>query len=211
MAGDRKRGPFVVFEGIDGSGKSSQISRISLKLKAMGVQVCDTCEPTDGPIGSLIKQMMVGRIQGAHETIAALFVADRVDHLLNTTNGILFKINNGVCVISDRYYFSSYAYHSSYVDMDWVIAANSISANILRPDINIFIDTSPEICFERLSLNRFHLDIYENLEVLRAARKNYLIAIERLSDVENVAVVDGDGDAEEVEKKIWHIMERYYG
>ncbi|MBF0416337.1 MAG: dTMP kinase [Magnetococcales bacterium] len=205
-----KRGIFIAFEGIDGAGKSSQISLLSSKLIAEGIQIYDTFEPTNSPIGSVIRQMMSGRIQGAHETIAALFVADRVDHLLNSTNGILSKIERGVSVISDRYYFSSYAYHSAHIDMDWVISANSISANILRPDINLFIDVPPEVCIERLEKARFHFDIYENLAAIREVRKNYLNAFKKLQDHENIVIIDGNGEIQDIRSRIWHVVEPYF-
>ena len=91
MALERKRGIFIAFEGIDGSGKSTQVARLAKRLRSMDYKVYETFEPTDSPIGSLIHQIMIGRIQAGQETIASLFVADRVDHLLNDINGILKK------------------------------------------------------------------------------------------------------------------------
>ena len=201
---DKQKGIFIAFEGIDGSGKSTQLCRLANKLRKYGLSTYETFEPTDSPIGSLIHQIMTGRIKANHETIAALFVADRIDHILNDTNGILKKIEDGIIVLSDRYYFSSYAYHSPHVDMDWVIKANSISSSILKPDINIFIDLSPEICVERLKTERMHLELYENLNSMKQVRILYFEAIERLKHEENIIIIDGHSSPEEVEKLIWN-------
>src|SRR5438874_1862145 len=150
---------FIALEGIDGSGKSTQMKFLSEKLAGTGHKVYSTFEPTDGPVGSLIKNIMRGRIIADHRTIAGLFVADRLDHLLNEVNGIVKKLDEGYTVITDRYYFSSYAYHGTHMDMDWVIQANAMSAEILRPDINIFINVSPEISMHRINETRSMMDL----------------------------------------------------
>src|SRR5436305_1829730 len=134
-----KNNLFIALEGIDGSGKSTQLKRLSEKLTSTGHKVYATFEPTDGPIGSVIRNIFRGRMNADHKTIAGLFVADRLDHLLNEVNGIIKKLHEGYTVITDRYYFSSYAYHGTHMNMDWVIEANAMSAELLKPDINIFI------------------------------------------------------------------------
>src|SRR5262245_51231307 len=103
-----KKSLFIAFEGIDGSGKSTQVKLLSEKLKNEGHKVYSTYEPTDSPIGSVIRNIFKHRIEADEKTIAGLFVADRLDHLLNKTNGVLKKIEEGYTVITDRYYFSSY-------------------------------------------------------------------------------------------------------
>src|SRR5471030_3248312 len=149
-----KKNFFIAFEGIDGSGKSTQVKLLKEKLEATGLKVYVTCEPTDSPMGKMIREIFSHKIEADHRTIAALFVADRLDHLLNKTNGILKKLEEGYTVITDRYYFSSYAYQSPYMDLNWVIQANSLSADLLRPDLNIYIDISPELSIERLNKGR---------------------------------------------------------
>jgi dTMP kinase len=151
---------------------------------------------------------MRGRINADHKTIAGLFVADRLDHLLNEVNGIVKKLNDGHTVITDRYYFSSYAYHGTHMDMNWVIDANSMSAEILRPGINIFLDVSPEICIQRLSNNRNVIELYETLENLRNVRQKYLESFEKLKHEENILVIDGNRSPEVVSSDIWKEIER---
>ncbi len=200
---NKKKGRFIVFEGIDGTGKSTQIKLLADRLRKNGIPVYETREPTDSPIGSIIRQIMTGRLEGSHETIAGLFVADRLDHLQNKTNGILDKINSGITVLSDRYYFSSYAYHSTHVSMDWVIAANSLSAELLKPDMNVFLDVPPEKCIERINSGRSHIELYENLETLRAVRQNYLLAFEKLTKDEQITKINADKMVDQIEKDIW--------
>jgi dTMP kinase len=199
---------FIALEGIDGSGKSTQMKFLANKLTDIGYKVYSTFEPTDGPAGSLIKNIMRGRINADHRTIAGLFVADRLDHLLNEVNGIVKKLDEGYTIITDRYYFSSYAYHGTHMDMNWVIDANSMSAEILRPDINIFLDVSPEVCIERLNKNRNIMELYETFENLRNVRAKYLESFEKLKHEENIFITNGDRSPEVVSADICREIER---
>ena len=196
------KGRFIVFEGIDGSGKSTQIKNISKRLKAENLKVYTTFEPTDGPVGSLIRQMLSGEIATDQRTIASLFAADRTDHLTNQKNGIKQKVDQGEIVLCDRYYFSSYAYHAQYIDMEWVIHANSLNAEILKPDLTIFIDADPETCFKRIKLSRTDFEMYEQIDVMEKVRINYFKAFDRLKDREKIAVVDGNTTPKKVEDAI---------
>lgn len=199
-----KKGKFIAIEGIDGSGKSTQTHLLADRLKKEGVRVYPTFEPTDGPIGSLIRNIFSGRIDADHRTIAGLFVADRLDHILNTTNGILKKISEGYTVISDRYYFSSYAYQGAHMDMDWVIAANSQSAEILRPDLHVFIDVDPDLSMERMQKSRSSADMYETLDNLKRVRQNFFSAFEKQKE-EKVLIINGNRPLGEIHRDLWAI------
>lgn len=207
---EKKTGNFIVFEGIDGSGKSTQVQLLKNRLARMGVPFYATFEPTDSPIGSLIHQMMTGRIVSDNKVVAALFVADRLDHLLNPLNGVCAKIQDGISVISDRYYFSSYAYHSVDMPMDWVVAANSQSAELLRPSVTVFIDVDPEDAIRRIAKTRSQPELFETRERLISVRKKYFEAFEKLRDSENVLVVDGGRDPRAVEAEIWEKISAYF-
>jgi dTMP kinase len=127
-------------------------------------------------------------------------------HLLNKTNGILKKLEEGYTVITDRYYFSSYAYHGAHVDMDWVIEANAQSAALLRPDINIYIDITPETAMARLHTGRSSLELFETMENLTAVRNKYFEAFELLKDEEKVFITPGDRAAEVIAGDIWEAV-----
>jgi len=198
-----KKNFFIAFEGIDGSGKSTQVKLLKEKLEAAGLKVYTTCEPTESPMGKMIRDIFSHRIEADHRTIAALFVADRLDHLLNKTNGILKMLEDGYTVITDRYYLSSYAYQSPYMDLNWVIQANSLSAGLLRPDLNVYIDILPEISIERLNKGRTSIELYETLDNLKNVRDKYFEIIELLKDEEQVFVIDGNKNPEAIAIGIW--------
>ena len=199
---NKTKGKFIVFEGIDGSGKSTQIKKISKRLKTFDYKVHSTFEPTDGPIGSLIRQMLSGKLVTDQRTIASLFAADRTDHLVNKENGIRLKVDQGEIVLCDRYYFSSYAYHAQHMDMEWVIHANSLNAEILRPDVTIFIDVDPKVCFERIKNSRTNFEMYEKIDIMKKVRANYFKAFDALKGLETIAIVDGNDSMETVEDEI---------
>ncbi|MBU2631227.1 MAG: dTMP kinase, partial [Proteobacteria bacterium] len=153
---------------------------------------------------SLIRQMLTGEVSTDQRTIASLFAADRTDHLVNEKNGIRLKVDQGQIVLCDRYYFSSYAYHAQYIDMKWVIQANSLNAEILKPDLTLFIDVDPDICFERIQNNRTHFEMYEKIDILKQVRNNYFKAFEALKGLEKIAVIDGNSTMEIVEDAIFY-------
>ncbi len=198
------RGKFIVFEGIDGSGKSTQIELLTKCLQGRGVECRQTLEPTFGMVGEVLHDILSGKKVADPKVTASLFVADRLDHILNSKDGVLKSLNEGKTVICDRYYFSSYAYQSVEVPRDWVIAANRLAAESLRPDATIFIDISAETAMDRISKNRESTELYENRERLARVREGYFSAFELLRDEEKVFVVDGNRSidliAAEIEK-----------
>lgn len=203
-----KKDLFIALEGLDGSGKSTQVKLLAASMKKAGLKVYTTFEPTDSPIGSIIRNILKGRIEADHRTIAGLFVADRLDHLLNKTNGMLKKLEEGFSVITDRYYFSSYAYQGAHVPLDWVIGANALSADILKPDLNIYMDVSPETGIHRLHAGRSAMELYETTENLDLVRKKYAEAIELLKFKENILVIDGNRPPELIASEIWNVVSR---
>ena len=198
------RNLFIALEGIDGSGKSTQIKLLAEKLTAAGHKVYATFEPTDGMIGSVLRNILKGNIKADHRTIAGLFLADRLDHLLNEETGLQKKMREGYTVITDRYYFSSYAYHGTHMDMDWVIDANRMCTQILRPDLNIFVDVPPETCMQRINANRASTELFENLESLRSIKAKYQEAFDKLKDEEHIFITDGNREAAAIAADIYN-------
>jgi dTMP kinase len=205
-----KKNFFIAFEGIDGSGKSTQVKLLTDQLTAAGHKVYVTCEPSEGPIGKMIRDIFTHKMEADHKTIAGLFVADRLDHLLNKRDGILKKLEEGYTVLTDRYYFSSYAYQSPYMDLNWVINANSLSAELLRPDLNIYIDIPAEISVERLKKGRSSTELYETLENLQNVRNKYFEVMELLKDEEKVMVTDGNRSSELIAGEIWKKISKQF-
>jgi len=194
---------FIALEGIDGSGKSTQTKLLTERLTNQGHKVYSTFEPTNNHIGKLIRDILKGNTKADYRIIAGLFVADRLDHLLNEEYGIVKKLAEGYTVIMDRYYFSSYAYQGAHMDIDWVIQANAMSASILRPDVNIFIDVAPEISMQRLHANRDTIELFETLDNLKLVRSKYMEAFEKLKADENIFSVDGNRTPELIAGDIW--------
>ena len=206
-----KKNFFIAFEGLDGSGKSTQVKVLAEKLKGQGLKIYTTAEPTTSRIGQIIKDIFKHKMEADHRTIAALYAADRLDHLTNKTDGILKKIEEGYTVITDRYYFSSYAYHGTHMDINWVINANSLSADLLRPDLNIYIDISPEESMKRLNKGRAAIELYESIENLKKVKEKYFEAFELLRGMEKISVIDGNRSEKEISNDIWKEVSKLVG
>ena len=206
-----KKNFFIAFEGLDGSGKSTQVKLLAEKLKGQGLKIYTTAEPTTSRIGQIIKDIFKHKMEADHRTIAALYAADRLDHLTNKTDGILKKIEEGYTVITDRYYFSSYAYHGTHMDINWVINANSLSADLLRPDLNIYIDISPEESMKRLNKGRATIELYESIENLKKVKEKYFEAFELLGEKEKISVIDGNRPEKEISNDIWKEVSKLVG
>ncbi|MDO5398665.1 MAG: dTMP kinase [bacterium] len=199
---------FIALEGIDGSGKSTQLNILKEYLEKNGRRTYLTREPSDLSIGRTIRRYLTGELKADNRVIAALFVADRLEHILDEKEGLLRKQKEGFDIISDRYYFSSYAYQSVDMPMDWIINANSVAAELLKPDIVIFIDIPPEAAMERIKAGREGTELFETKERLTETRNKYFEAFEKLKDRENVIIIDGIGTPGEVNERITNILSK---
>ena len=192
-------GKFIVFEGIDGSGKSSQIRMLAEKLRADGRKVYITAEPTESTSGGMLRDALSGVVRRTATEMAALFTLDRVNHNVNPVNGIKKKLSDGFDVICDRYYYSSLAYQGSATDFEWVRSMNVCCPDILRPDVCIFLDVSPDVGLERIGKgDRGFTEIYEKRETLMAVRKKYFDAFSALSTTDNIEIINADRDFESI-------------
>ena len=205
----KNRGKFIVFEGTDGSGKSTQMKMLASYLNEMGARCYLTHEPTDSPVGSLLRSCLTGRIDADEHTIAALFAADRLDHIHNPVNGILKKLNEGVNVLCDRYYLSSFAYNGGFVPLEWVIELNRPAREALKPDLTVFLYLDAEDSMERV-MGRGETERYETMERQKKIRKNYLDLIARFPD-ENVATVVSEADKRDTQEKIRKAVNGLFG
>ena len=171
----KNRGKFIVFEGTDGSGKSTQMKMLASYLNEMGARCYLTHEPTDSPVGSLLRSCLTGRIDADEHTIAALFAADRLDHIHNPVNGILKKLNEGVNVLCDRYYLSSFAYNGGFVPLEWVIELNRPAREALKPDLTVFLYLDAEDSMERV-MGRGETERYETVERQKLSRSDRAVS-----------------------------------
>ncbi len=195
---------FIVLEGIDGSGKSTQIKNLEHLLTHEGVDIELTCEPTTREYGKLIRQIFNAEIEANPHTVAALFLADRLEHILHQKNGLLQMLEQGKTILCDRYYLSSIAYQSVDTEIDWVMSINEKPRQILRPDVTIYLDILPEKAMQRLQARDRSLEIYETTENLKLVHQNYAEAIQRLNPSEEIWIFGADKAPQELSAEIWH-------
>jgi len=200
------KGKFIVFEGIDGSGKSTHARLLKQRLEAAGHRVWLTCEPTEGEAGVLLRSCLTGASDLPEQAIAGLFMTDRLDHILRPSEGILAHLERGEIVLCDRYYFSSFAYNSLFAPMDWIIEINRVARESLRPDLTVFLDIPTESFASRMT-DRGERERYEKIETLRRVRENYLKAFDLLPD-ENVAIVDNARPIETAAAEVLALAEK---
>jgi dTMP kinase len=165
---NESKGKFVVIEGLDLSGKSTQVKLLAKALQERGVDVLSTREHTrDGLVGQLIEKV-VNR-QGKLPPIALqlLFVADRLDHLEKV---VWPAIKMGKVVICDRYYWSTVAYGSFAADRNWLV---EIHKYCLEPDLTIYLDIDPQKAIQRLSIRGEKATIFEKQDKMRKQADTY--------------------------------------
>jgi len=201
------RGRFIAFEGIDGSGLTTQAQLLKTWLLKRGRECYLTKEPSDGPAGAMIRLALAKRLAYGDEsqrfwgldpaTLAFLFAADRQDHLVTD---VLPRLNLGVTVITDRYYLSSLAYQSLEVEEQLVRTLNS---TFPMPDLTILIDAPPQLSEKRMQRERWHVELYEEASKLERIRQNYLrMAREQALDGRRIAVVDGSPPVGAVQREV---------
>jgi dTMP kinase len=171
---------FVVFEGGDGSGTTSQLEKIKVFFEANTVRLprlFHTFEPTSGPIGSLIRQGLRGELPLDSKTIAHLFAADRNEHIYGS-GGIQERCKQGELVISDRYVLSSLVYQG-------ITCGDELPAKLNQdfplPELLLFFDIDPEIAQKRMD-SRPQKEIYENLDFQIKVRNRYKALLPLLSN-----------------------------
>jgi len=203
-----QRGKFVVLEGIDGSGTTTHVARLADRLRREKVLVRTTREPSDGPIGTLVRQVLSGRVivPGGRApnwaTMALLFAADRMDHV---EAEIEPWINQGGVLISDRYDASSLAYQSvssgrgGVEAVEWIRALNKFCA---RPDLTIVLDVNFEEAARRRDQRGEPAQLYEQNEVQRALAVFYRDLAKHLPK-DRIVLVDAGGAIDEVHERIY--------
>ncbi|HVU49700.1 MAG TPA: dTMP kinase [Polyangia bacterium] len=193
------RAIFVALEGIDGSGTTTQLERLVRHLGARGRHAHGTREPSQGPIGLLLRELLLGRHalpDGAPadgQAMALLFAADRRDHLRREIEP---KLAAGVDVVSDRYLWSSLAYQAEEADRDWVAG---LARGLRQPDLTILLDVPVEVAAARRRAAGRVTERYDADEVQARVAASY----RRLAAADGSALVlDGRGSVEEVAAEI---------
>ena len=202
--------PFIVIEGIDGAGKTTQLKQLHQWMEARyGCPVHTTGEPTDRPIGRLLKAALQRRVELDGICHALLFAADRIDHVKSEIESY---IERGIPVLCDRYFLSSFAYQWREMpgELDWI---ESINARAINPHLTLLIDAPAEVCMDRIHRSRSDTELFEELEPLRAIRENYLELAHRRKVMDRIKIIDGartpDEVQEEVRGRVEEVMHSY--
>ncbi len=200
-----KKGKFIVFEGLDGSGKGTQIKLLIEEMQKQGRTVFQTAEPTVSSVGGIIRDTLGGFQQRDAYELSALFLADRIAHNINPKRGIRQFLEKGIDVVCDRYYYSSFAYQGIEADLKWVMKLNLECQEIIKPDLCIFLDVDTECCDERIKKSRLNREIYENKETQEKIRKRFFDVFEILKDSENIRIINAAYSVEDVSAEIIEI------
>ena len=200
------RGRFIVFEGIDGAGKTTQVRLLAQRLETMGKKVAVTAEPTELPSGKALREVLGGKVKKSDCEIALMFTLDRVAHNVDKDCGIEKLLSEGTYIICDRYYYSTLAYQGSLIDYGWVKNLNAGCPEIRHPDICLFLDLTPEESMKRISIGRESTEIYENTETLTRVRSSFMSVIADMRATDKIEIIDASADIETVAERIFEAV-----
>ncbi|MEZ4453616.1 MAG: dTMP kinase [Nannocystaceae bacterium] len=200
-------GLFIALEGIDGSGTSTQTRALASRLRERGLPVHETCEPSRGPIGRMIREhLSAARTPIDPGALALLFAADRLDHVARE---IRPAIDAGAIVISDRYVVSSLVYQSTECDPAWV---RSINARAPWPDLCVLLDLDPEIAIARvrarIAQEGGELERYDHADVQRRLAAGYRDAL-AARELGPIIAVDAAAPVDAVTTALLDLLERH--
>lgn len=196
---------FIVLEGIDGAGTSTQIKRL---VQTNPDKYIATAEPTSGPTGKFLRQMLAGDFKVDERTNAYLFAADRCEHIFGK-GGVKELCESGKIVVSDRYFFSSLAYQSVSCGLELPQLLNS---PFPLPEYLFFFDINPEISLSRVNARNGHKEIYENIEAQKKIAALYEKVISMyeqnpsLREEMKIIRIDASKTIEEVEEIIRKVL-----
>ena len=196
----------IGLEGLDGAGTTTQSRRLVEYLRSRGQAAHLTREPSDGPIGRLIREMLTGRhalAAGAisQSTFGLLFAADRLDHMQREVEP---QLAAGTLVVSDRWYHSSLAYQGTGADRDWIATLN---ARARRPDLTIFLEVRPEVAAQRRVAAGRVQELFEDLQTQQDVDAGYRATVAELTSLgERIETIDGELSPDAVFQQIVQLI-----
>jgi dTMP kinase len=232
---NNRKGAFIVLEGIDASGKTIQAEMLYKYFRKNNYPTVLTKEPTDGILGKIVREHLAGKIMLEPQTLALLFAADRVEHVQKKISP---ELERGKIVISDRYYYSSFAYQRILnLELSWL---KDINRYAIKPDLVFYIDITPEESIRRMeaegSLRKHmqqreifekkelqkkvrdfylsfpHLEkingLYTNVTILKEKEKDLRVRYLSLVNEEDLIFIDGSRKIEEIQKEIQEITKK---
>ena len=194
-----KKGKLIVFEGLDGAGTTTQMYKLAQYFTKKGSEVFITHEPTDNPIGRLVRSALQKKFSITPNSLALLYAADRDDHLYNKEYGIIKHLQNGEVVITDRYFYSSIAYQAVECDPSFI---KEINSRFPHPDILIFIDTPVDDCLKRIEKRGEEKELFEREWYLKKVKEKYDEEFSSLPRSVKLITIDGRKTIEEISEEI---------
>jgi len=201
-------GSLIVLEGVDGAGTTTQVRLLCERLRALKLPVHASAQPSQGPIGALLRQVLSGRLvvnSAGHarapgwSTMALLFAADRLDHLESELQP---NLDDGVVVVCDRYYHSSAAYQSvSGGGRDAIAWIRECNRHARTPDLTLVLNVPPKLAAERRRQRSGRAEIFDDDEIQRELCGFYAGLAEHFPG-ERIVQVDGQGGADEVAARL---------
>jgi len=201
-------GNFAVIEGCDGSGTTTQLELLAKRFHSAPVPVTlfTTCEPTQGPLGLLIRRILGGELRVQRETLARLFAADRNEHLY-APGGIVERCGRRELVVSDRYTPSSLVYQGLECGGE---LPDLLNASFPLPELLVYLDIDSETAMERISQRAGggEREIYEKLDFQAQVREAYLKLLPSYEQAGvRVVSVNGAKPPEEAAGEIWRAVQ----
>lgn len=189
-------GKFIVIEGIDGAGTTTQAKLLSEWITSRGSDCLLTSEPSQGPVGVLLRQILSGNLPVPdNDAIALLFAADRIDHLDREVHPAL---KAGSHVVSDRYYHSSFTYQSLQGDLEWIRELNSRAR---APDVTFILDLPADLAAQRRRRERSTEELYEQDATQQKLEAAYRRLPSWMQD-ELIVLIDGSKGIQAVHQAI---------
>lgn len=198
---------FIVFEGIDGAGTSTQIKKLVERGNSDGnTRFIATAEPTVGETGKFLRRMLAGEFSVDEKTNAYLFAADRCEHIFGK-GGVQELCNSGKIVVSDRYFFSSMAYQSVSCGDELPELLNS---TFPLPEYLFYFVINPEISLGRVNARGEHKEIYEKIEIQKKIAAQYEKVIIKYEENKKSGMkiirIDAALDIQTISEKIWNSL-----
>ncbi len=209
-----EEGFFLVLEGIDGSGTTTQAALLAERLRSLGRKVHVTREPSRGPVGRFLRQVLSGEVPDpmsedrgealGWDAMALLFSSDRVDHVRREVRPALAR---GEVVISDRYDLSSLIYQSATAPEGTAVLSwlKSINAQALRPDLTLVVDVPADLAEARRTARAEKVEMFEESELQRKLQNFYMRSSEFLPE-DRLEVISGVGSPEEVTDRLFQCL-----
>lgn len=202
-------GTFIVLEGIDGSGTTTQVKQLAQRLRALGYTVTTTAEPSNGPIGRLLRKFLGNALpRPAGDMLSwmltLLFSADRIEHLSTDVEPALQR---GHVVLCDRYVLSTYAYQADIIGDACTHWITQVSDNALCPDLTVVLNVDPEKGMRRLE-GRGRKEFYEKLEIQQRVARNYLSLVD-WAGLGAIVLMEGEGAPDEIADQLLALARPY--